>query len=94
MAPNVSCGTIGHYGRRDNPASTMSTDQPYGRPTAYRFDGVKLQGAPRQPLEFVQAAKDFSFRPEDVLVVTYPKSGMYHCEIVHTVWMGLRSLSS
>ncbi len=58
-------------------ADNMSAES-WRTPTEYYFDGVKMLGT-AQPRAAAQNAKDFNFRNDDILIASYPKSGMYIC---------------
>ncbi len=44
-------------------------------PNEHFFEGVKLYGL--YPPESVRRTKEFKFRPDDIIVLSYPKAGMY-----------------
>ncbi len=61
-----------------SPDSTenASPGESWRLPGEYYFDGVKLLGNVF-PREAIQRAKDLHFRSDDILVMTYPKSGQW-----------------
>ncbi len=46
-------------------------------PDEHVFAGVRFLGTTLTP-EAIQCTKDFEFRTEDVVVVSYPKAGEYN----------------